>query len=100
DVASFLEQRFPGGGELDTPVRALEQLNSELSLESLDLQTQREPRDTELPRRSPEVEFFGDGDEVAELPQFQLLGHISCVSFVIRQYIGKQSAKATISIVN
>jgi len=78
-VASFLEQRFSRGRELDTPVRALEQLNSELSLESLDLQTQRRLRNPELPRRSAEVKLFGDGDEVAEVPQFQLLGHIPCV---------------------
>ena len=76
DVASLLEQRFARRCELDAPVRPLEQLNSELGLESLDLQAQRRLRDAELPRRSTEVELFGDGDEVAEVAQFQLLGHI------------------------
>ena len=67
----LLEQLLAGRSQRDAPGRAGEQVRAELLLELADLPAEHRLRDVEALRRAPEVQLFGDRDEVAQLAQVQ-----------------------------
>jgi hypothetical protein len=61
----------PGGGELDTPRRPMEQGMADPGFEALDLLRQRRLRYVQASGGATEVELLGEHDEVTEMGQFQ-----------------------------
>src|SRR5215211_5667327 len=74
-ATSLFEKGPTRRGQLDVSA-TYEQLDSELSLKGLDLLAKRWPGHPEALGGSPEVQLFGDGDEVAQLPEL----HTSLIS--------------------
>jgi hypothetical protein len=69
------QQHRPGIGELHTAGGAAEQLHVELALQVLHLRAQR-LLDREQPAcRSGEIELLRHGDERAQVPQLEVVGH-------------------------
>ena len=66
---SRCKQRLPGLGELDLSTVALQQLGVQRRLQSLDLLAECRLGEVEAAGGTGEVEFLGDGDEVAQVPQ-------------------------------
>src|SRR5262245_31969493 len=83
-ASRFVEQHASRLGELDAPLRAYQQRRTDLALESTDLNAERRLRDVEPPRGAAEVQFLGDGHEVAKAAQV----HTDSVSIESDQYIG------------
>jgi hypothetical protein len=54
------------------PARAVEQFHAERMFEPLDLLADHGLRQKQAVRRPPEVQFLGDGDEDAHLPQLKI----------------------------
>ncbi|OMC35157.1 hypothetical protein A5742_12730 [Mycolicibacterium fortuitum] len=74
------QQRGTGLGQRHRAPVAIEQLHLEIAFQRLDLLGQRRTGDTQPLCRAAEVQFLGDGDEVAQLPQLHprsLLGRTS-----------------------
>ena len=69
-----------GIGELDPATGAVKQPGLEQPLEPLDLLRQRWLGNAQPGGRSAEVELVGDGEEVPEMPEFDLINHIDAVS--------------------
>jgi hypothetical protein len=63
------EKRAAGSGEGNASRHTLEQRRPELALEVADLPTQWRLRDVQPLGGAAEVQFFGDGDEVAEVAE-------------------------------
>jgi hypothetical protein len=80
-ATSLFEKGPTRRGQLDVSA-ALEQLDSELSLKGLDLLAKRWPGHPQALGGSPEVQLFGNGDEVAQLPEL----HTSLISLWLRSY--------------
>jgi hypothetical protein len=60
------------GGQLDPSARAQEQRRAERVLELADLVAQRRLRDVQPRGGAAEVEFLGDGQEVAEQARLEV----------------------------
>src|SRR5262245_38364040 len=69
DLAGLIEEQSSGVGELHLALRTEEQLHLELLLETQDLLTQRRLGDVESGGGAAEVQFFGHGDEVAQVAE-------------------------------
>jgi hypothetical protein len=81
--------------------RALEQLDTELTLERLDLLADRRLGDVQLVRGAPEVQLASDLDEVFELPELHAFASSPsrrCARWCDRQG-GSRSAPARVPIV-
>jgi hypothetical protein len=74
-AASLFEKRATRLGQLDVSA-TYEQLDPKLSLEGPDLLAEWRPGHSEALGGSPEVQLFGDGDEIAQLPEL----HTSLIS--------------------
>ena len=74
DLARFLQEHLAGRREGHAPLRALEQARAQLLLQRLDLHRQRRLRQMQALRRPAEVQFFGDGHEVAQVAQLHRSG--------------------------
>jgi len=68
----LVEERLPGGGELDLTARAQEQFCAEGALELADLVAQRWLGDVEARGRPAEVELLSDGQEVAKQARLKI----------------------------
>jgi len=68
----LLEERLPGGGQLDLPAGASEQFCAEGALELSDLVAQRRLGDVEPRGGTAEVELLGDGQEVANQARLKI----------------------------
>ena len=64
------EERAPGVGQLDPPVRAMKQVDPQFLLQATDLLAERRLGDVKASRGSAEVQHVGHGDEVPEVPEF------------------------------
>jgi len=71
-VAGMAQQHLAGGGQVDRPWLADEQLGTELSLEQADLLRQRGLRDMQALRCSREVQLLGHGHEIAEVAEVRV----------------------------
>ena len=67
DLPRLLQENATRLGQLHVPTRAVQQCHIHLLLELADLQAQRRLGDVQALGRPREVEFLGDGDEVAEV---------------------------------
>lgn len=67
-----LEQDRTRVCQLDTPRRAYEEDESEIAFELANRSRQGRLRHVESLRGTAEVQLFGDGDEVPELPELDL----------------------------
>ncbi|MNH46394.1 hypothetical protein D3C79_1091620 [compost metagenome] len=65
-LARFLEKGFPGLCQLYMLAVANQQLDFQFLFERLDGAAQRRLRDRELAGRAPEMQLFGQDDEVAK----------------------------------
>src|SRR5205085_277375 len=74
---ALLEQESTGGGQVGSAATSREQLGAELRLQRLDLARQDRLRDVKPLSGSAEVEFLGNGDEVSQLAQVDVLRHQS-----------------------
>ena len=63
--AAFREERIARRGKRDPPVGSVEQLRADVAFELTDRLGERRLRHPQPLRRPAEVEFLGDGDEVA-----------------------------------
>jgi hypothetical protein len=63
------QQCRAAGSQRDGPAIAVEQADFQVAFERLDLLGERRTRDMQPLRRATEVQLFGDGHEVAQLPQ-------------------------------
>ena len=68
----LLEERLPGGGELNLAAGAHEQLRAEGALELADLVAQRRLGDVEPRSGAAEVELLGDGQEVTKQARLKI----------------------------
>ena len=66
-----VRKRCPAGVSLDRPVAALQQRDSEDAFENLDLTAERRLRHVQPQRRSPEMQFFRNCNEAAQLAQLK-----------------------------
>ena len=71
--SSIVQKLGAGGCQLDVPAVADEELGSELSFEIADLVRERRSGDVESLCCTTEMQFFGYGNEVGELPEFHAL---------------------------
>src|SRR5262249_21574601 len=71
-VARLGHEGRAGVGEADAPVRAIEQADTDLVLELLDLLAERRARDVEPRGRAPEVQLVGDREGVAEVAELHV----------------------------
>ena len=90
-AAGFVEQHAPGLGELDAALGADQQRRADLALESADLHAERRLREVEPPGGAAEMQFLGDGHEVAKAAQVWRV-HTESVSIKANQYIGPRLA--------
>jgi len=75
EIAGVGEESFTRGSEAGAMAIALEEFHAEFILEILDLAADGGLGDAEAGGGAAEIEFFSDGDEVAEVAQFHLLTH-------------------------
>ena len=68
----LLEERVPGGGELDLAAGAYEQLCAQGALELADLVAQRRLGDVEARGGTAEVQLLSDGQEVAKQTRLEI----------------------------
>jgi hypothetical protein len=68
----LLEERPPGGGELDVAAGADEQVGAERALELVDLVAQRRLGDVQARGGPAEMELLRDGQEVAEQARLEI----------------------------
>jgi predicted ester cyclase len=68
----FLQERLPGGGELDLAAGAREQVGAEGALELADLVAQRRLGDVEARGGTAEVELLCDGEEVPDKARLKI----------------------------
>ena len=73
DCPRLSQQRLAGLGQLDAARFAPEQLHIELGFERSDLLAQGRLLNAEAFRRSRDVAFLGDGNEIAKVPQLHLV---------------------------
>jgi hypothetical protein len=66
----FDQEGTAGVRELDSTARATEETDSEVALETTNLLTERRLCDMKARRRSTEVQFFRDGDEIPKMSKF------------------------------
>ena len=66
----MLEKSGAGIGQGNRPLGALEQQDAEPTLQLLDLLRQRGRADVQALGGTGEVQLLGDGDEIAELSEF------------------------------
>jgi hypothetical protein len=69
-AAGAIEEDFAGGGEFDRARGSEEERVAEDLFELADLLREWGLREVKAIRGAAEVEFFGDGDEVAEMAEF------------------------------
>src|SRR5829696_2119520 len=86
-AAAVVEQHATGLGELDAALGADQQRRADLSLEGADLHAERRLREVEPPGGAAEMQFLGDGHEVAKAAQVRRV-HTESVSIRANQYIG------------
>ena len=98
-LAGLVEEQPAGVGEFDAAVGALEQARTDFLLQRLDLLAQRRLGDREgrladvaTLGGAAEVQLLGDGDEIAQVPEFQAAPpirsfYISIVSINILEII-------------
>ena len=65
NLTGFCQERHPRPGQGNAPVTANKQACTEHLFQKMNLLTERRLRDTEPFCRAAEVQFFGDGDEIA-----------------------------------
>src|SRR5262245_43161537 len=71
--ARLIEERAAGFGQLDTARLATEELHVKLTLDRLELLTERRLLHAKPFGRSRDVRFLSDGDEVAQMPQLHVI---------------------------
>ena len=82
-------ERLPRGRDLDAPLRAMEERESQLLLELADLLAERRLRDAEAAGGAPEVQLLRHGEEVAQVAELHAARiHTPHVSVAPRQSIG------------
>ena len=59
--------------QLDMPAVAAKQRNAQANFETLDLLAERRLGHAQCLRRPSEMQFFGDGDEVPQMPQLDVV---------------------------
>ena len=74
---AVLQEHFTGLGQADMAAGAVQQLHAELAFQRLDRLRQRRLRHVQPLRRPAEVQLFGDGEEVAGLPDFHIKTYAS-----------------------
>jgi hypothetical protein len=82
-VAAMVQQGVAGWREGDVTARADQQLHAEAGLDAPDSFRQRRLRDGQARGGAPEVQFFGDGNEVADLTCLQI-NHAHRLSMMIQ----------------
>ena len=70
------QKTLPRGRQPDGPIAALQQRHIEDALENLDLTAERRLRHVQPQRRAPEMQFFCNCNEAAQLAQ---LKHETCI---------------------
>src|ERR1700744_4610852 len=70
------EERFACFRQAQTVGAAVEEAHGELSLQTTNQPAQRRLRNVETRRRSRDVLFFSDGDEIAKVPQIHIRSSI------------------------
>lgn len=91
-LAGLVEEQPAGVGEFDAAVGALEQARTDFLLQRLDLLAQRRLGDPQALGGAAEVQLLGDGDEIAQVPEFHAAPpirsfYISIVSINILEII-------------
>jgi hypothetical protein len=76
------EQDLSGGRECDLACGSFQELDAEVAFQLTDRPGQRRLRHAQPLGRASEVEFLGDGDEIPELSDLQII-HIARVSIAI-----------------
>ncbi|MNN84544.1 hypothetical protein D3C81_2017180 [compost metagenome] len=69
-LTGFLEEQPTGLTQLDPTIGTFEQARAQFLFKGLDLLAQRWLRDAQLLSRPPEVQLFGNGNEVTQVAQF------------------------------
>src|SRR5579872_883846 len=72
-MACLSKQRRAGLCQRHAPLTAFEQSHAEFIFQCADLHGQRRLRDVQFLRRTAEVQFFGECDEVAQVAKFHLI---------------------------
>lgn len=86
-AAGAFGEELSGEGEPDTARGAIEEAMSDDLFETADLLAEGRLGDAEALRCPAEMEGFGDGQEVAEVAEFDFLIHIVEVSISILQLL-------------
>ena len=85
NVARALQERRPGGGQLDLALVAQQQRRAHLLLEPADLLAQRGLGHVQPFRRAAEVQLFRDGHEVAQMAELHAVIMVAIDEFHARE---------------
>ena len=73
DLAGLLQQGMASLGQRDMALGPVEQHHAQLALQRANLHRQRRLGNMQLLRCAAEMEFFGEGDKIAQVAQFHLI---------------------------
>src|SRR5206468_9470124 len=93
-ISGISEEHSASVGQLHMTLRPMKEGSLQLLFESPDLLAQGRLGDMELRRRPPEMQLFGDREEVAEVAQLHARTHIINVSTLQGKCIGHPAAPA------